>query len=128
MTSDELLSAVRQRAELASRAEAERVTTAVLATLGERLAGGEPGDLAAQLPPDLAAALASAGPGESFGPEEFDRRVATRSGTSSAVAHRYSAAVLTTVLEAVSAGERADVLAQLPDELAMLVGDLGGTR
>lgn len=128
MTYDELLLAIQRRAGLASTADAERITTAVLSVLSERLAGGEPGDLGAQLPPELAAALAPRGSGEAFSIEEFDRRVAERGGGSSEQAHARAAAVLTTVLEAVSPGERDDVLAQLPDDVATLVGDLGGAR
>lgn len=123
MTADELFRAVARGADLASVADAEVVTTAVLSVLGERLSGGAPGNLAAQLPPELADALAPDGAGEAFGLEEFDRRVAERSGGSSAEAHGRATVVLSAVLTAVSAGERDDVLAQLPGELATLVGD-----
>ncbi len=50
MKYDEFISQVQRRANLASREEAERATRATLETLGERLAGGEAKDLAAQLP------------------------------------------------------------------------------
>ena len=53
MTHDEFIGHVQHRARLASRGQAERATRVVLETLGERLAGGEPFDLAAQLPPEI---------------------------------------------------------------------------
>jgi uncharacterized protein (DUF2267 family) len=53
MRYDELIGQVRERGRLDSREEAERATRAVLETLGERLAGGEPHDLASQLPQEL---------------------------------------------------------------------------
>ena len=62
------------------------------------------------------------GAAEPFGIEELDRRVAEREGgASSARAHEHAAAVLSVVLDAVSPGERSDVLAQLPTEIAALV-------
>lgn len=58
---------VRERGGFASMDHAERATRATLSLLGERLAGGQPGNLAAQLPAELADALGAEGPGESFG-------------------------------------------------------------
>lgn len=118
MDSDAVLKKIERQAELADRQQAEDVTQAVLSVLGERLKGGETSDLAAQLPGELADALPLSGAGEVFGVEEFDRRVAEREGGSCglAEAHRHSAAVLGTVLSAVSQGERRDVAAQLPAE------------
>lgn len=113
-----MLKVIDERGELGGRARALEAAGAVLSVLGDRLAGGEPGDLAAQLPADLAGALPLQGGGEAFGVDEFDRRVAERERgrCTPERAHRHAAAVLTTVLEAVSAGERADVAAQLPVE------------
>ena len=52
MKHDEFIGRVQHYARLASRGDAERATRATLETLGERLAGGEPKDLASQLPPE----------------------------------------------------------------------------
>ena len=51
---DEFIKQVQGRGHVESREEAERATRATLQTLAERLAGGEPHDLASQLPPELA--------------------------------------------------------------------------
>ena len=53
MKHDEFIGRVQHYARLASRGDAERATRATLETLGERLAGGEPKDLASQLPPEI---------------------------------------------------------------------------
>ena len=53
MQHDEFIGEVQARARLSSRGDAERATRAVLETLGERLAGGQPHNLAAQLPEEI---------------------------------------------------------------------------
>ena len=54
MKYDEFIKEVQTRGHIESREEAERATRATLETLAERLVGGEPHDLASQLPPELA--------------------------------------------------------------------------
>jgi uncharacterized protein (DUF2267 family) len=54
MTFDEFTTRVQERGGFDTRDHAERATRAVLAVLGQWLAGGEPSDLAAQLPRELA--------------------------------------------------------------------------
>lgn len=49
----EFLGQVQNRAQLSSLADAEIAVRATLTTLAERLAGGEPKDLASQLPEPL---------------------------------------------------------------------------
>jgi uncharacterized protein (DUF2267 family) len=63
-----------------SREHAERAVRASLEVLGQRLAGGEAKDLGSQLPAELKEILQGGGAGESFGVEEFYRRVAQREG------------------------------------------------
>ncbi len=118
MDADALLRRIDLEGEFSDQAHAERATGAVLSVLGERLSGGEPGDLAAQLPPEIAEALPDRGAGEVFGVEEFDRRVAEREGGRCSLpeAHRHAVAVMQVVLSAVSVGERREVAAQLPAE------------
>ena len=73
MKHDEFIGRVQHLAQMSSRGDAERATWATLQTLGERLAGGETKDFAAQLPPQLAQYALSglAGMGERFPVEEF---------------------------------------------------------
>jgi uncharacterized protein (DUF2267 family) len=52
VTFDEFIKQVQERGGFDTHEHAERATQATLAVLGERLAGGEPSDLAAQLPSD----------------------------------------------------------------------------
>jgi uncharacterized protein (DUF2267 family) len=98
---------------------------ATVAVLGERLAGQEPAHLAAQLPPDPARQLPTTGSGESFDADEFVRRVGEKEGmgcTQDAV-REHARAVLSLVLgRSVVGGERADVAAQLPQDLRALMG------
>jgi uncharacterized protein (DUF2267 family) len=70
---DEFIAQVQRRADLNSKNEAVQATRAVLETLGERLAGGEPKDLASQLPPELASYLQQplAGSGVPFTLDDF---------------------------------------------------------
>ena len=52
MKGDQFIAEVKNLAELGNNEEAEKAT---LETLRERLAGNEPSNLAAQLPPEIAA-------------------------------------------------------------------------
>jgi uncharacterized protein (DUF2267 family) len=118
MDSEAMLKLIEERGQYRDRGQALESARAVLSVLGERLEGGAPGNLAAQLPPELAEALPTSGPGDAFGIEEFERRVAARETgrVSPAEAHSHAAAVLTTVLAAVSTGERRHIVSQLPSE------------
>jgi uncharacterized protein (DUF2267 family) len=101
----------------------ERVERATLQTLADRITGGEAQDLASQLPAPLQDSLQPPqDDAEAFGVEEFLRRVAERGEVGRDEARSGAAAVLTTVREAVSAGEFEDVLSQLPQEYRELVG------
>lgn len=120
MNREEFLNNVAERAEL-SQEQAETVTRAVLATLAERISGGEARDLAAQLPVPLGnPLLPAAEEAESFGLDEFVRRVAERAGISRGEADRAVAAVLDTLRDAVTPGEFDHVLSQLPEEFKRL--------
>jgi uncharacterized protein (DUF2267 family) len=118
MKHDEFIGRVQHYARLASRGDAERATRATLETLGERLAGGEPKDLASQLPPEIGAHLLHgfAGAGERFSLDEFYRRVSEREGEDLPKAAFHARAVIRVLNEAVSKGEINDILAQLPPE------------
>jgi uncharacterized protein (DUF2267 family) len=114
MKYEEFISRVAQNAEL-SEEDAAALTRATLATLAERISGGEAQDLAAQLPAPLQTALISAHENaEAFSFEEFVERTAERAGTDPSVAQVAIAAVFATLRDAVTAGEFDDVLSQLP--------------
>ena len=54
MKGEQFIAEVRNLAEVGSNEEAQKATRATLETLKERLAGNEPSNLAAQLPPEIA--------------------------------------------------------------------------
>ena len=133
MKYDEFISQVQRRADLASREEAERATRATMETLGERLAGGEAKDLAAQLPPEIAQYLEQAYTGirEKFSLDEFFWRVSQREGVDLTESTYHARVVVALLSEAVTMGEIEDVRAQLPEDFARLFevqyeGDLPG--
>lgn len=123
MQYDELIARVAERTGL-SEGEAEELTYATLATLAERISGGEARDLAAQLPAPLKDALEPAQEeAEAFSFEEFVQRVAQRSELDLAMSETAVDAVMATLREAVTPGEFDDVLSQLPKDFHQL-----GTR
>lgn len=116
MTQDEFIARVAENAGV-SHEQADRLTRAVLATLAERITGGEARDLAAQLPVPLSNMLMPAQePAESFSFDEFVRRTAERAGANYGVAESAVDAVLVTLRDAVTPDEFDDVLSQLPDD------------
>lgn len=120
MNHEDFINNVAERAGL-SKAQAEAITRAVLATLAERISGGEARDLAAQLPVPLQTPLIGAAEeAEPFGLDEFVRRTAERAGIGRDETDRGVAAVLTTLRDAVTPGEFDDVLSQLPEEFKRL--------
>ncbi|GAB1333636.1 DUF2267 domain-containing protein [Streptomyces sp. E-15] len=131
MRHDEMIGKVQALARLPDRGTAERAAHAVVSTLAERLPSGLARHVAAQLPPDMAAAmLEAAGPsagtdpgtaGERFGLTAFAGRVAARAGTDEDTALRDAAAVLE-VLDAALAPELTDrVAGALPADIRELL-------
>jgi uncharacterized protein (DUF2267 family) len=118
----EFLGRVQQRASIDSREQALDAIRATYQTLSERLQGGEPLDLAGQLP-SLLQNYAAVGEGERFDTNEFFHRVADREGVNEDQAREHARAVLEVTSEAVSNGEIGDVLSQLPQEYHGLFGD-----
>jgi uncharacterized protein (DUF2267 family) len=120
MPAEELVRRVAQRSGL-DEAAAQRATDAVLATLGERIAGGEVDDLIARLPlalhvPLKAGRARSGGVARRMSFDEFARRVAEFEGSSPLVGREHAVAVLATLREAIGDGEFFDVTVQLPDD------------
>jgi uncharacterized protein (DUF2267 family) len=124
MREQELVKAVRETARTDSAEGTEQAVRATLSVLGERLAGGEPGDLSSQLPPALAEAIPEQGRGERFGLQEFYRRVAEREGPGCTErdARRHARATVAALKAAVTPGEFEHLVSQLPDEYAELLG------
>src|SRR5437763_16329536 len=122
MKYDEFISQVQRRADLASREEAERATRAAMETLGERLAGGEAKDLAAQLPPEIAQYLqqAYAGIQEKFSLDEFFWRVSQREGVDLTESTYHARVVIALLSEVVTLGEIENIKSQLPKDFAKL--------
>lgn len=116
MKEQEIIRAVEETTDLTSQDEATTAVRATLRTLGTRLAGGESGDLAAQLPPALAEAVPTEGPGERFGVDEFYERVAAEEGCEPRQARQHARAVGSVLRTALTDGELDDLTSQLPDE------------
>ncbi|HEX7300249.1 MAG TPA: DUF2267 domain-containing protein [Solirubrobacteraceae bacterium] len=100
---------------------ARRAIEAVLQTLAERIAGGEVDDLRMRLPIELHEPLMrgreqSAGRATRMAVEDFLARVAAREQVGLAEARNHTAAVLSTLREAVGDEEFLDVTSQLPTE------------
>lgn len=117
----DFLGRVQQRANIQSQDEALSVIRTTFETLSERLQGGEPLDLAAQLP-SMLQEFVNVGEGERFGVDEFIQRIAEQEGISEEQAREQASAVLEVASEAVSRGEIEDVLMQLPQEYHGLFG------
>jgi uncharacterized protein (DUF2267 family) len=124
MNFDEFLYAVGERGGPMEPAHADQAVRTVLATLGQRLAGGEPKDLASQLPPELQDTLTAHTGEAEIGDdvEDFCRRVAEREGwnCTPGEALTHAQAVFGTLATFVSAGEIEDLKAQLPAGYAAL--------
>lgn len=130
MKYDEFINGVQERGHLGSREEAEAAAGSTLQTLAERLAGGEPHDLASQLPSGLAEHVRYDGEQESdpFSLEEFYRRVADKEGTGESEATQHAQVVMGVLRDAVTAGEIEDVRSQLPSGYVELFEGRGSTQ
>ncbi len=121
MNYSEFIGHVQNRGRMASEGEALTATRATLEVLGQRLAGGEPSNLGAQLPEEIARFLmVEGGAGERFDLDEFFRRVGEREGVDLPVSVHHARAVIAVLQDAVSRGEIDDVRAQLPEEFTPL--------
>lgn len=121
MKYDEFIEAVSQRANIPPD-EAVVLTRATLETLSERISGGEARDIAAQLPRAMQAALLpTKEAAEVFRVEEFIRRVSERAVLDTPLAWEGTRAVITTLRDAVTAGEFDDVMNQLPKDFRELL-------
>lgn len=122
MKEHDIVAAVAESAHIDEHDAAERAVRSTLRVLGQRLAGGQTANLAAQLPDDLGSVLPSEGSGERFGLAEFYRRVAEDEGVAQEQARQHARATMHAVNVAVTDAEFEKVAAQLPDEYADLLG------
>jgi uncharacterized protein (DUF2267 family) len=120
---ERFITTIQQRAGI-SWEKAEHAARATLRTLAERISAGEARDLAADLPTPLREWLLAAGQGdaERFGLNEFVRRVAEREQVDTETAERHARAVLVALGRLVRGDEIADLVAELPNEYAPLIG------
>lgn len=115
MNYGEFMKDVSDRAVLDKR-QAEKAVRATLNTLAQRLAGGEPHDLASQLPSELKETVeltAFAGAGVHWDADEFVAKVAAREGCPPARAREHVRAILAALRDAISPGEFDDIGNQL---------------
>ena len=113
----EIVSKVNDELGLEDKERAGAIVTDTLDLLGRRLAGGEPTDLASQLPSELQDVLnRHDGEAETYDVDEFLRRLADRDsqGTDPEQAREHARTVLRTLGTFVSEGELTDVREQLP--------------
>ncbi|MFB8246377.1 DUF2267 domain-containing protein [Streptomyces sp. NPDC055952] len=124
MQYDGFLARVRERGEYKDQGEAADITDAVLHVLAQRIGPGEVKDLVSQLPGPLGVALDQAAPqqAQSFGIEEFYRRVDERTPARPRTAQWDASAVLTTVADTVTGGELNQIISRLPSGYAVLFG------
>lgn len=123
MDSQEFLDRVREKSGVESTDEAEGVAEAALATLGERISGGQAADLAVYLPGEFAGALVDAEEeAESYSPAEFVERAASRLEADPREARTAVEAALSTLGDVVDERAYEDAVRQLPDEYGALFG------
>ena len=127
MKGDQFIAEVRNLAELDNNEEAEKAIRATLETLKERLAGNEPSNLAAQLPPEVAPYVEGDGGRQSFSVGEFYDRVGQREGVGQDDAIRHARAEAAVVQAAVTGGEIDDVRSQLGNDYEELFGQPGAS-
>jgi uncharacterized protein (DUF2267 family) len=128
MKGEQFIAEVRNLAELDTNEDAQKAIRCTLETLKERLAGNEPSNLAAQLPPEIAPYVEGDGGREAFSVQEFYERVAQKEGTTnSEEAVKHARAVATVLQTAVSGGELEDVRSQLGNDYEELFGQQGSS-
>ena len=127
MNVDQFLAEVKNLADLGNDEEAEKATRATLEALRERLAGNEPSNLAAQLPPEIASYVEGSGGQDSFDLAEFYSRLAQKEGVGQDEAAKHVRAVATVLQTAVTGGELDHVRSQLGNEYKELFGQPGAS-
>jgi uncharacterized protein (DUF2267 family) len=122
MKDDEFFSAIKTTSGIDDTGHCREAVRATLSVLGQRVAGGQTHNLAAQLPGTVASYLPPEGAGESFSVEEFYERVGQAEGCDAQQARKHARAVMAAIRSAVEPGEFDDLTAQLPAAYADLLG------
>ncbi len=125
MQYQEFLGQVQHRARLATLEQATTATRATLETLGERLFGGEAGNLASQLPPELGRFLLESPGTERFDLDGFYRRVSWKEGEDLPTSIFHARAVMSVLRDAISPSLMDKVMDQLPAEYDQLIQEEG---
>lgn len=121
MQHDEFIGQVQARARLASRGDAERATRVVLETLRQRLAGGQPGNLGAELPPEIALHLnGEPGDAKDLSLDDFFAIVSREIGVDPPQGIHQARAVISVLSDAVSDAQIENARQQLPEDWAPL--------
>lgn len=121
MEYDRFIGHVQHRARLGTFEEAVTATRATLETLGRRLAGGAPGNLAAQLPKEIGRYLTEQdAKQESFSLEEFFNQVCKEEGVDLPESVYHARVVMEVLGEAVGDETFSKLRAQLPDDWSRL--------
>jgi uncharacterized protein (DUF2267 family) len=124
---ERFITTIQRRAGI-SWAKAEQAAQAALETLAERVSSGVARDLARDLPSDVARRLKPSGDAAPFDAVEFVRRVAEREGTDPAKARHHVRAVFVALARVVPGDENAKLIAELPADYAVLLGDAARRR
>jgi uncharacterized protein (DUF2267 family) len=124
---EQFIAEVKNLAEIDSDEDVRKAIGATLETLRERLAGEEPSNLAAQLPPGIAPYVEGDGGREAFSVQEFYELVARKEGASNDEAIRHARAVATVLQTAVTEGELEDICSQLGNDYKELFGQTGSS-
>ncbi|HEX5534499.1 MAG TPA: DUF2267 domain-containing protein [Actinomycetales bacterium] len=133
MNYTDFIGAVAEKARIPS-AEAESITRATLETLTDRVTAGQADGLAEQLPRELRQHLHKTTTGndaqfaESFGLDQFIRRVTSRAGMNEAMANDGTRAALATIGETVSSEELGRLLSQMPKEFQEIIRPRAGAQ
>ncbi|MFJ7157010.1 DUF2267 domain-containing protein [Streptomyces sp. NPDC101118] len=123
MTFEQMLERVRYEGAYPTRERAEEAVRTVLAALGRQLVGDERVDLAQALPVEAALALTAEIPAtEQLTAWSFVKDLASRTGTSPAVARWDTGAVLAVVTRLTGPDLLTRILDHLPSGYALLFG------
>ena len=118
MDTDQVTELIRERGGFTSAEETRTTISEVLNVLGSRDLGGEAENVAAQLPQGMSELLVGEGePAEQFGAEEFIARIQKNLDITEEHAENAARAVLSSVTDAVTEGERAQFVNALPQDL-----------
>jgi uncharacterized protein (DUF2267 family) len=121
MQYDEFVGQVQTRARLSSNGEAVKAIRSTLSTLATRMPRESVNNLTAQLPEEIAYYMApEAATVERFGLNDFFEKVSDLEGEAIGPAVHHARAVMSVLLDAVSAGEGEKLKSSFPEEFQPL--------